>query len=170
MPTTDNFNWDATSFFRRLCENNVLAKEKGFRFCSVSSLEGFEDAIHNILTATAILAVSDTSQGSLSIDNSPHSQRIKTVFLAMRHPEGDMEARERCLATMRELFRQLMSVLILEKVRLEEHCVIIDPRITFTEIDRYFFSGGACAYFQISVSTFTDLRFNADEWVNASII
>jgi hypothetical protein len=34
----------------------------------------------------------------------------------------------------------------------------------FSEIDRYFFSGCACAYFQIAVDVYTDLRYNADEW------
>lgn len=33
-------------------------------------------------------------------------------------------------------------------------------------MNEYFFSGCACAYFQIAVDTFTDLRYNADEWNN----
>ena len=40
----------------------------------------------------------------------------------------------------------------------------LDPRISFNEIDRYFFSGCACSYFQIAVDVFTDLRYNANEW------
>ena len=65
---------------------------------------------------------------------------------------------------MRELFRQFMSLLILEKTKLEEKCIYLDPRISFNEIDRYFFSGCACAYFQVAVDVYTDLRYNADEW------
>ena len=33
-------------------------------------------------------------------------------------------------------------------------------------MNEYFFSGCACAYFQIAVDTFTDLRYSADEWNN----
>mgnify|MGYP004444316391 FL=1 len=66
---------------------------------------------------------------------------------------------------MQELFRQFMSVLILQRTRLEQRCIYIDPRISFTEIDRYFFSGCACAYFQIAVDKFTDLRYNENEWL-----
>ena len=44
------------------------------------------------------------------------------------------------------------------------HSIYIDPRISFQEIDRYFFSGCACAYFQIAVETYTDLQFNNEEW------
>lgn len=65
---------------------------------------------------------------------------------------------------IRELFRQFMSRLILEKTLLEEHCIYLDDRIALTEIDRYTFSGMAAAYFQLKVSTYTDLRFNPDEW------
>ena len=82
----------------------------------------------------------------------------------MRHALDDMTAREECMETMRELFRQFMSMLILERTRLEENCIYLDPRITFQEIDRYFFSGCACAYFQIAVDVFTDLRYNEAEW------
>ena len=82
----------------------------------------------------------------------------------MRHAVNDMEARNECMETMRELFRQFMSVLTLERVKLEQDCIYIDPRISFNEIDRYFFSGCACAYFQIAIDKYTDLRYNANEW------
>ena len=86
------------------------------------------------------------------------------LSLAKRHKIDDMAARTRCMETLRELFRQYMSLLILEKTKLEQHCIYLDPRISFNEIDRYFFSGCACAYFQIAVDVYTDLRYNADEW------
>ena len=43
----------------------------------------------------------------------------------------NMEARQRCMDMMRELFRQFMSVLILEQTKLQEHCIYLDPRISF---------------------------------------
>ena len=89
---------------------------------------------------------------------------INILFLPKRHKIDDMAARTRCMETLRELFRQFMSLLILEKTKLENHCIYLDPRISFNEIDRYFFSGCACAYFQIAVDVYTDLRYNADEW------
>ena len=66
--------------------------------------------------------------------------------------------------SMRELFRQFMSKLILEKTRLELNNIYLDPRISFQEIDQYFFSGCACAFFQIAVDTYTDLRYDPNEW------
>jgi hypothetical protein len=82
----------------------------------------------------------------------------------MRHAVDDMDARTECMETMRELFRQFMSVLILERVKLEQNRIYLDPRISFNEIDRYFFSGCACAYFQIAIDIYTDLRYNENEW------
>lgn len=162
---TQNFNWDAAAFFERLTASNKFAREQGFRFARVSSLEGFHGALDSMLESTAMVAVSDTSQGYMSLDNSPHTRRVKVVFMAMRHAVDDMEAREECMATMRELFRQMMSVLLMERTRLEEHCVFLDDRISFNEIDRYFFSGCACAYFQIAVDTYTNLEYNPGEWL-----
>ncbi len=156
--------WDATAFFEHLLNTNKLANNEGFSFCRVSGLEGFEEAIANIQTATALLCVSDIADGFMEMNNSPRTRRVKTVFLAMRHAAEDMTARAECMEILRELFRQLMSVLILEKVKLEQNCIYLDPRISFNEIDRYFFSGCACAYFQIAVDVFTDLRYQADEW------
>lgn len=161
-----NFNWDAAAFFEGLTSSNRLAQERGFRFHRVSSLDGFHSALSDMYTAPAFVAVSDESQGSLSIDNSPHTRRVKTVFLAMRYAEDNEQARSECFDTMRELFRQFMSVLILEKTRLEERNIFVDPRISFNEIERYFFTGCACAYFQISIDNYTSLVYNPDEWQN----
>lgn len=163
---TENFNWDAAKFFKRLTETNKHAIDSGYSFSRVSSLEGFLALISKALSSKAYVAVSDTSSGSLSINNSPHTRRVKTVFLFMRHKTDDMEARERCMENMRELFRQFMSVLLLEKTKLDQDSIYIDDRISFTEIDRYFYTGGACAFFQISVDTFTNLVYNPNEWTD----
>ena len=159
-----NFNWNATAYFEELSAKNKLAQAEGFTFSRVSGLEGFEEALHNMQGNTAFVCVSDIAQGFTELNNSPHTRRVKTVFLAMRHALDDMQARQECMETMRELFRQFMSSLILERTCLEQNCIYLDPRISFNEIDRYFFSGCACAYFQIAVDVFTDLRYNANEW------
>ena len=156
--------WAAGAFFNRLVDTNRLAQECGFKFCMCSGLEGFEQALNEMLYTTAFVCVSDTSDGYMEINNSPHTRRVKTVFLAMRHSVEDMSERVYCMDTMRELFRQFMSRLLLEKTRLEQNNIYLDSRIAFTEIDRYFFSGCACAYFQIAVDVYTDLRVNEDEW------
>ena len=164
VTNNDTFNWNATAFFEGLTKRNKFAHSKNFTFCRVSGLDGFEEALAKMLTKSAFVCVSDISQGFTDINNTPHTRRVKTVFLAMRHSLDNMVARQSCMDMMRELFRQFMSVLILEQTKLQEHSIYIDPRISFQEIDRYFFSGCACAYFQIAVDTYTDLQFNSEEW------
>ena len=162
----DTIHWSAADFFRELTEKNKLAKKNKFRFCEVSGLNGFEEAVAAMQNTLAFICVSDISQGTTSMDNTPHMNKVKTVFMAMRHPIDNMKAREQCMNIMHEIFRQFMSVLIMEKTKLAERCIYVDERIQFQEIDRYFFSGCAGAYFNISVNRFIDLRFNADEWGN----
>ena len=156
--------WDATAFFEQLTATNRLAKREGFTFCRVSGLDGFEEALDNMQQSLAFICVSDIANGYTELNNTPRTRRVKTIFMAMRHKIDDMRARNNCMDTMREVFRQFMSKLILEKTKLENHCIYLDPRISFNEIDRYFFSGCACAYFQIAVDVYTDLRLNPDEW------
>lgn len=157
-------DWQAATFFETLLAKNKLARSERFVFCRVSGLDGFEEALADMQTTANFCCVSDIADGYTELNNSPRTRRVKTVFLAMRHRAEDMEARAACMETMRELFRQLMSVLILEKTKLEQSAIYLDPRISFNEVDRYFFSGCACAYFQIAVDKYTDLRFNEAEW------
>lgn len=164
MATINNHNWDATEFFAQLTASNRLAQQHRFKFCRVNGLQGFEDALQAMQNTAAFVCCGDISQGYTAIDNAPRTRRVKTVFLAMRHRIDDMAARQECFNTLRELFRQYMSILIRERTKLQEHCIEIDRRISFNEIDEYFFSGCACAYFSVAVDIHTDLRYNPEEW------
>ena len=159
-----NIIWDAVTFFEHLTKTNKLAQKEGFLFCRVSGLEGFEECIHALQSTANFIAVSDIAQGYTELNTTPHTRRVKTVFLAMRHALDDMQARQQCMDIMREIFRQFMSVLIQEKTRVETEHIYLDPRISFQEIDRYFLSGCACAFFQVATDVYTDLRYNQEEW------
>ena len=163
-PLSLSGRWNASAFFEKLTGSNKLARREKFFFCRVSGLDGFEEAIRDMQSANNFVCVSDISDGYTELNNTPRTRRVKTVFLAMRHRVDDMEAREECMEIMRELFRQFCSRLIREKVKIEQNFIFIDPRISFKEIERYFFSGAACAYFQISVDCYTDLQHRPDEW------
>ena len=159
-----NINWDAVAFFEHLTKTNKLAQKEGFLFCRVSGLEGFEECIHALQSTANFIAVSDIAQGYTELNTTPHTRRVKTVFLAMRHALDDMQARQECMDIMRELFRQFMSVLIQEKTRVETEHIYLDPRISFQEIDRYFLSGFFFFNDTATTEIYTDLRFNAEEW------
>ena len=80
--TDKNINWDATAFFASLTETNKFAKTHDFVFAKVSGLDGFEEALQQLQSATAIIAVSDISQGYIEVNNSPHTRRVKTLGLS----------------------------------------------------------------------------------------
>lgn len=159
-------NWDATQFFRTLTETNKLAQAKQFRFCRVSGLSDFQEVLGRMTSSTAFVCVDDIAEGYIELNNSPRTRRVKCVFFAMRHPIDDLGKRAECMETMRELFRQFASKLILESTHLQERQLYLDPRIRFSEIPEYFAPGCACVRFQISVDLFTDLRFSQEEWDN----
>lgn len=123
-----NGRWDAAAFFESLTTTNRLAQAEGFTFCRVSGLDGFEEAVNQMQSASAFVCVSDIADGYTELNNTPRTRRVKTVFFAMRHAAEDMAARSECMEIMRELFRQFMTRLILEKVKLEQNCIYLDPR------------------------------------------
>lgn len=157
-------NWNATTYFEQLTAHNKLARQYGFRFCRVNGLEGLEEALKSMQNTKNFVCVSDLSDSYIEVENSPHTRRIKTVFFCMRHRIDDMQAREQCMRTMQELFRQFMSHLLLQRTQLEQQLIALDPRVQYNEIDQYFFSGCACTYFQIATDHYTNLVYNADEW------
>ncbi len=157
-------NWDASAFFKGLVEHNKLALEKDFIFVRVSGASDFQELLSR-QSGVAFVCVDDISEGYIEMNNSPRTRRVKSVYVAMKHPVDDLVRRQACMDVMRELFRQFMSKLTLEATRLQEGFLYIDPRIRFTEVPEYFASGFACAKFQVAVDQFTDLRFNQEEWV-----
>ena len=62
--------WDATDYFKQLTATNRLAKEQGFTFCSVSGLDGFEEALDHMQRSKALVCVSGLHRAS---QHSPHA-------------------------------------------------------------------------------------------------
>ena len=67
--TDNNINWDATAFFASLTEKNKFAKAHDFVFARGSGLNGFEEVLQQLQSATAIVVVSDISQGYIGSYN-----------------------------------------------------------------------------------------------------
>ena len=163
------FHWNARQYFRALTARNNLARQLGLVCCDVSGLQGFEDVLTNLLNAPGFIALADSSDGLANIDNTPNVRRVKTVFLGLRHAADGPDARNLALDRLRELFRQILSHILRERNRLHTQGIYLDPEITFTEIDSYFATGTACAYFQIAYSTSFDLRYSKELWSDGDL-
>lgn len=162
MKRIDNLDWDAAAYFHRLLDINRLAVSHNFVFGLVSGLQGLEDWLHLLLDANNFFAVSDGSDGFMTLAN-PNDHIVKTVFMAMRHAENDMPSRKKCLNIMKTIFRQMMSVVRHDR-SLHDHGVFVADRISFSEIESYFFSGCACSFFQIAVDVHVPLCICSDDW------
>lgn len=157
--------WSATDFFEQLTKSNKLAVEKGFVFVQISGLDGLEEALDRMQSVANFVFVSENAVGSTNLDNTPHTRRVRTVFVAMRHKVDDMAARRRCMDTIQELHRQFMSKLIMESTRMAENMQYLVPRINLQEASKYLAPGTAICMFEIAVDTYINLQYNEDEWI-----
>ena len=82
----------------------------------------------------------------------------------MRHKLGDMTARATCLSIIKELNRQFLSKLIMEKTLLAENAQYLDPRINLQEAPSALIPGTAVCMFEVAVDTYIDLSYNEKEW------
>ena len=158
-------DWDAVSFFNDLTNRNKLAREKGFKFRRVSGLAGLDEMLASLQGTTSFVAVDDTDLGAISLDNSPHYNITKTVFLAMRHKPDDSVARRNCIESMQQLFGQFVSAILPERVRLQQNSMTLNPSIRLQTVTKMMTPGVALMFFTISVTTYADLSYNEDEWI-----
>lgn len=158
------FNWNAIDYFKFLVESNKLAVSLDMKFFTGSGLNSFEQAVDNFLETLCFCMLTESSDGRLSTENSPNSRRVKTVFLAMRHGENDDDARRMCIDTLTEVFRQFMSHLIREKIKLLQLGIYLEPVVEFHEFNEFYFSGCAAIYFHIPFTTAVDLTFDKSQW------
>lgn len=156
--------WDAAPFVEQLTKRNRLAHQHGFRFVRVPSLGHLEEVISKMQNTTAFVVVSDMTNGSTNLHNTPRVTRTKTVVFAKRYAVDSVDRREEALNVIRELFRQFASMIIQEKTRLENDMQYLDPNIRLTETNNLLMPGVVCAYYELTVTTHIDLQYRQDEW------
>ena len=156
--------WNAKRYFRFLASANRMCREMGFTVVEVSGLSGLSELLSASMSFPNVIAVDETSDGYSRITPSPGRRLVKAIYMSMRCAENNMAARAECFRHLSEIFRQFLSFLALERMRLGDHGLQLDPRVTFNEIDRYFAPGSACAWFQLTIDASVDLRFRSTEW------
>lgn len=163
--------WNAAAFFKQLTETNKLAVEAGFRYRDISSLKGLEEVVSSMLNTKAWICCCDNDAGSVVMeDNTPHTNLSKMVVLAMRYKVDSMEARAACIDKMATIFRQFCSALLRDEMDLLTEHSRFNPHIELHVIPNIITPGVAAMYFVIGTTTFHDLCYDPDEWLqpNAS--
>lgn len=168
MGTKFSGQFSITPIINHFVDCNKMVRENKFEFAEVSGLEGHLDTLRSgsVSASPNLIAVDDTSEGSTMLNNQPMRRVVKLVMISMRHAAGDSTARAECFEIMHEIFRQFMSAILMKKNEWSAKGVYLHPNIAFNEMDSYYFTGAACAWFQITFDIGTDMQFRADEWLN----
>lgn len=158
--------FDAISYFHGLCKKNKLAMANGFAPCTCGGINSLDELLSGFTRQTAFFAVDDTNDGATQrIDGGFFKRRTFTLFLLKRYRFGDMADRQNSLSICRNIFRQILTKLIVDADDISNEMVYLNTdNVLSREISEYFLNGCTGLYFMIDVDEPIDLQYNADEW------
>ena len=159
--------FDAERYFKTICEQNKLAKEHGFEFCTCSGIESLQEPLDLFTTTNAFFCLDDTNDGALFRGRGGgfYKKRTFTLFLMHRYEFREMKEHSRVLGICRNLFNQIVSKLIVDADDLSNELIYLETgNILCRELGQYFLNGCTGLYFMIDVSEPVNLCFNPDEW------
>lgn len=160
--------FDADDYFSSLYARNRLAQDKGFVYSTCSGVNSLEGMLADARSAKAFFCLDDTNDGALFQGRSGgwYKKRTFTVFLLHRYKYGDMTDRKKALGLCRDLFRQLMSRMLVDADDMRNDLIYLHTdNVLSRELGRYFLNGCTGLYFMIDVSEPVDLVFDGDEWI-----
>lgn len=166
MNTTAFFN--SEKYFADLCASNRLAQDKNFKFCTCSGIQSLQGPLDRFRTANAFFCIDDTNDGALFQGKGGgwYKKRTFTVILMHRYSFGNEEARLAAIDVCRELFRQLMSKMIIDADDMKNELVYLHTEnVLSRELGQYFLSGCTGLYFMIDVSEPVNLVYDHSQWI-----
>lgn len=164
---------DATNFFdfeqyiSGLAKTNLLASANGFHFCTCSGIESLQGPLDEFCDRSAFICVDDTNDGAMFSGRGGgfYKKRTCTVFILHRYEFRDMADRSKALNLCREVFRQLMSRMIVDESDLSNELIYLDTsNVLCRELGQYFLNGCTGLYFMIDVSEPVDLKYDSSQW------
>lgn len=167
MDATNYF--DSEKYFSSLCEANRLAQTNGFKFCTCSGIESLQGPLDRFKTDRAFFCLDDTNDGALFQGKGGgwYKRRTFTVFILHRYTFRDEADRASQLAICRNLFRQIMSRMIIDADDLQNELVYLHTdNVVSRELGQYFMNGCTGLYFMIDVSEPVNLKFDNSEWLS----
>lgn len=159
--------FDAESYFQDMTQRNLLAQTKGFRFCTCSGVNNLEGCLAGFRDTSAFVCMDDTSDGALFQGRGGgwYKKRTFTVFILHRHEFNNMRDRSEKLTLCRNLFRQMVSKMIVDADNLSNELVYLQTNnILSRELGRYALSGCTGLYFMVDVAEPLDLIYTPEEW------
>ncbi len=158
--------FDAFQYFENLSKTNKLATSGSYKFCRVTGISNMEEVITNFKKEKAYFCVDDTEDGNIiHAGGSYWERRQYTVFLLKKYTFGNMEEQHLALNECRQIYRQIVKKLILDRSHLQNEMTYLKlDHIPFYEIPGYFISGCTGLYFMVTIDIPTDLCYDESEW------
>lgn len=161
--------FDSEDYFSKLCQENRLAVDAKFHFCTCSGIQSLQGPLDRFRTANAFFCIDDTNDGALFQGKGGgwFKKRTFTVFLLHRYSLRDETARMSAMSICRKLFNQIMSRLIVDADDMKKDMIFLHTgNVMSRELGQYFLNGCTGLYFMIDVSEPVNLIYRTDEWLN----
>lgn len=138
-------------------------------FCTCSGIESLQGPLDRFRNDRAFFCLDDTNDGALFQGKGGgwYKKRTFTVFILRRYTFRDEADRAAQLAICRNLFRQVMSRMIVDADGLQDELVYLHTdNVVSRELGQYFMNGCTGLYFMIDVSEPVNLKFDESEWLS----
>lgn len=160
---------DPEDYFHGLCSSNRYAKKHNFHCCSCSGIDTIEGPLEQFKRENAFFCTDDTADGQFFQGRGGgwFMRRTFTVFIMHRYTFNDMKDRKAKLAVCRNLFRQIVSKMLVDSDSPDnEYAYLHTESILSRNFGKYFLNGCTGLYFMIDISEPVDLRYINEEWDN----
>ena len=154
--------FDPITYMKTLHSKMKLTTSK-YRFETVSGLNALEGILDHSRTDKYFFAVDDSQDGMTfrGAGGTYFERRPYTVFILGKADYGKMDQRAAVLIEAKEIFRNILSKLILDKKSIS---VLDIERIQFYEVPPAFAAGCSGLYFIFNVENPVNLVYDATAW------
>lgn len=158
--------FDARAYFERICSENKLAVAEGFYFATCPGVENLEGVVDRIRKYANFFVFDDTAEGQnfRGTNGGYFRRRVFSVSLLRRYKVNDIADREAQLDVCRELYKQIASRLIKDRLEMPDLIYLKTDSIFYREFDKAMLSGCTGLYFMIECSEPENLCYNAEQW------
>ena len=163
----DKTLFDYIAYFKSLWQQNKLAQNLGFKFCTCSGIDTLQGPLQQFRTANAFFCVDDTNDGATfrGRNGGFFKKRTITVFIMHRYNLKDMASYQTALTRCREIFLQMLTRLIIDEDALSNDMVYLrSDSVLSRELGQYFINGCTGLYFMVEVSEPVNLTYDANQW------
>lgn len=154
------------TYIQNILNINRFAKEHGFVLREVSGIDGVEQLLSSP-DQDCIVAVDSTGDGTTyqASNGGMWIRRVYTIFIVRRYHYGDMEDYRQRMSECRNLFRQLHSRMLRDKLDLAKLLTYLDTStVQFRELAPETSTHYTGLYFMLQYDEPYDLHYVNLEW------